>query len=151
MTKDLLQRNMRKPPSLNPMGERFMLTLASNPRNVAQVEQFVEKFVSRFNVCQNTYGNILISLTEAVNNAIIHGNRNDESKTVQVMVRKRNGDIAFRVSDEGTGFDYNSLPDPTAPDNLTKLGGRGVFLMKELSDDMRYYDNGRTVEMRFNI
>jgi len=128
-----------------------MLTLASNPRNVAQVEQFVEKFVSRFNVCQNTYGNILISLTEAVNNAIIHGNDQDESKKVQVMVRKRKSDIAFRVSDEGRGFDYNSLPDPTAPDNLTKLGGRGVFLMKELSDDMRYYDNGRTVEMRFKI
>ncbi len=135
------------------MGERFMLTLtlASNPRSVAQVEQFVENFVSRFNVCQNTYGNILISLTEAVNNAIIHGNDQDETKKVQVMVRKRNRDIAFRVSDEGRGFDYNSLPDPTAPGNLTKLGGRGVFLMKELSDDMRYYDNGRTVEMRFKI
>lgn len=142
---------MRKPPSLDPMGDRFVMTLSSNPGNICQIENFVQKFVSKLNVNQDTYGNILISLTEAVNNAITHGNRNDESKKVQVLFRHRTGDIAFRVSDEGKGFDYQNLPDPTAPENLTKIGGRGVFLMKQLSDDMRFYDNGRTVEMHFKL
>jgi serine/threonine-protein kinase RsbW len=93
----------------------------------------------------------LISLTEAVNNAIIHGNRKDESKTVKIQLSQAKGHIAIRVSDEGRGFDYQSIPDPTAPENLTKVGGRGVFLMQQLSDRIHFHDNGRTVEMQFRL
>ena len=59
--------------------------------------------------------------------------------------------IAFHVSDEGSGFDFDSVPDPTSPENLLKMGGRGVFLMRQLCDDIRFHDNGSTVEIQFNI
>ncbi len=128
-----------------------MLKLNSNPGNVSAVEPFVEKLVGRYNLDPDKQCSILISLTEAVTNAIIHGNCEEENKTVQVQSRKEKDCLAVRVSDEGCGFDYDSLPDPTAPENLRRCGGRGVFLMKQLSDNIRFYNNGSTVEMRFKI
>ena len=128
-----------------------MLKLSSNPRNIALVESFVEQEVERYKLSPDVYGNILISLTEAVNNAIIHGNCEDESKTVRIQFRKLKGHLAVRVTDEGRGFDYQSVPDPTAPENLLTVGGRGVFLMQQLSDSVEFHNNGSTVEMQFKI
>lgn len=142
---------MNQPPSLKSVGSRLWLTLPSQQQQVCHVEKFVSQIFSKFNINRDTYGNILISLTEAVNNAIIHGNRQDKSKKVKVSFEKRNRDVAFRVSDEGQGFDYKNLPDPTAPENICECGGRGVFLMHQLSDDIKYTNHGRTVEMRFKL
>ena len=136
---------------LLPNRSELMLRLSSNPRNVSRVESFVERIANKYKIAPDLYGNILISLTEAVNNAIIHGNDNDESKTVEVQLSETNDAIALRVRDEGRGFDYQSLPDPTSPENLTKIGGRGVFLMHQLSDRVDFQDNGSTVEMRFQL
>jgi len=128
-----------------------MLQLASDPKNVARVESFVEGVFEEYHLSPDIYGNILISLTEAVNNAIIHGNNNDASKSVVVTYKKLNNQMAFQVSDEGRGFDHKNLPDPTAPENLLKIGGRGVFLIKQLSDAVDFHDDGRTVEIKFNL
>ena len=128
-----------------------MLTLASSPDNVASVEPYVEKLVAKYQISPDVYGNILISLTEAVTNAITHGNNNDVSKTVMVNLKKHEDKIAFYITDEGSGFDYANLPDPTAPENLLKIGGRGVFLMRQLSDEVLFSNNGSTVEIYFNI
>jgi serine/threonine-protein kinase RsbW len=128
-----------------------MLKLASNPVSVSEVEPFVEKLVSRYQLNPDKKCNILISLTEAVTNAIVHGNGEEEDKTVKVKSKKEKDCIAVMVTDEGDGFDYRNLPDPTSPENLTKCGGRGVYLMKQLSDNIQFYDNGSTVEMRFKI
>ena len=129
----------------------IMLKLRSNPRSISLVESFVERYVSKHKLSPDLYGNILVSLTEAVNNAIIHGNSSDESKTVRVLLSKQKGKLNIRVSDEGRGFDYKNLPDPTAPENLMKIGGRGVFLMQQLSDRITFHNNGSTVEMQFKI
>ena len=136
---------------MNKSTKSVMLRLPSNPRNVCQVESFVQRIMEKYRISPDVYGNILISLTEAVNNAIIHGNRKDESKTVQIHLSQNNGHIAIRVSDEGRGFDYKSIPDPTAPENISKCGGRGVFLMQQLCDRVHFHDNGRTVEMQFRL
>jgi len=128
-----------------------MLQLSSDPKNVARVEPFVESVFEEYHLSPDIYGNILISLTEAVNNAIIHGNNNDSTKSVVVKYKKLKGQMAFLISDEGPGFDHQNLPDPTAPENLLKIGGRGVFLMKQLSDRVSFYDEGRTVEITFNL
>jgi serine/threonine-protein kinase RsbW len=128
-----------------------MLKLLSTTGSVSAVEPFVEQLVNRYNLDPNKQCNILISLTEAVTNAIVHGNGEMEDKTVQVRSRKEKNCIALRVSDEGNGFDYNSLPDPTRPEHLCECGGRGVFLMRQLSDHVSFYDNGSTVEMRFKL
>ncbi|MEM8909048.1 MAG: ATP-binding protein [Bacteroidota bacterium] len=128
-----------------------MLTIASDPKNVASVEPFVEKVFKRYEINPDMYGNILITLTEAVTNAIIHGNARDQSKIVQVQIKKLKNSLTFLISDEGPGFNFDELPDPTAPENLLKVGGRGVFLMHQLCDQVQYHDNGSTVEIHFNI
>ena len=128
-----------------------MLKLASNPKNVAQVEPFIEQVFKSYEINPDMYGNILITLTEAVTNAIVHGNDRDESKLVQVKMQRNRRCLAFRISDEGGGFDYENLPDPTSPENILKIGGRGVFLMKQLSDDVLFHNNGSTVEIQFNL
>ncbi|MCB0618267.1 MAG: ATP-binding protein [Saprospiraceae bacterium] len=125
--------------------------LSSDPRSVNEVEHFVENLVHKYQLNPDIYGNILVSVTEAVTNAIRHGNRNDHSKTVELELKKCKDKLSFRVSDQGKGFDYRNLPDPTHPDNLLKCGGRGVFLMRTLCDRLRFTNNGSTVEMDFKI
>ena len=131
--------------------KQIMLKLTSHPRNIKHVETFVKKVAKTYQIGTEVYGNILISITEAVNNAIIHGNKSDENKTVRIQLKRVKDSLAFRISDEGKGFDPKSVPDPTCPENILKCGGRGVFLMQELSDSVRYYNNGSTVEIKFKI
>lgn len=129
----------------------FMLRLSSEPNSIAKVEQFVTKLVRRYRLNDDQHGNILISLTEAVNNAIIHGNCEDRDKKVSISLREGKNKLAIQVSDEGCGFDYKQVPDPTKEENICKCGGRGVFLMQHLSDQLSFRNGGRTVEMQFKI
>lgn len=128
-----------------------MVQISSNPCNITKVEDLVQKITSGRNLSQDLHGNILVSLTEAVNNAIIHGNCCDHNKNVKIVFTERRNQIKFKVSDEGKGFNPDTLPDPTAPENIYNIGGRGVFLMRQLCDQLVYKDSGRTVEMHFNI
>ena len=129
----------------------FTLEIKSDPKNVSFIEPYVNQIVEAYGVDTEMYGNILISLTEAVNNAIIHGNDHDESKAVRVRLRRDDKRLVFLVSDEGSGFNFNDLPDPTAPENILKLGGRGVFLMRQLADLVIFSDEGSTVEVQFKL
>lgn len=128
-----------------------MLTLASDPQNIAKVEQLVNQIAAKYQLDQEHHANMLIGLTEAVNNAIIHGNKQDRSKTVSIKLAKTSGGLAVRVSDQGRGFNYRDLPDPTCPERILECGGRGVFLMNQLCDKLRYSNGGSTVEMQWNV
>ncbi|PPK87189.1 serine/threonine-protein kinase RsbW [Neolewinella xylanilytica] len=128
-----------------------MLTLSSDPNNINQVEQLVNQLASRYHLDQEKHDNLLISLTEAVSNAIIHGNKQDRSKTVSIRFAQVTGALSIRVSDQGGGFNYKNLPDPTCPERICECGGRGVFLMNQLCDKMRYINGGSTVEMQFRL
>lgn len=128
-----------------------MLRLSSEAKSIEKVELFVSKLVRRYRLNDDQHGNILISLTEAVNNAIIHGNCEDSSKKVSISLREAKDKLAIQVSDEGCGFDYKQVPDPTKEENICKCGGRGVFLMQHLSDKIAYRNGGRTVEMQFKL
>jgi serine/threonine-protein kinase RsbW len=129
------------------------LTITSDPHNIAQVEAYVEDVRAKYNIADDAFGNILISLTEAANNAIIHGNGSDVSKTVQITCKPddKGKYITFTVSDQGKGFEHNNLPDPTAPENIDQPCGRGVFLMMQLADLVVFSNHGSTVEMKFRI
>ena len=117
--------------------------------NIRMIESFIDNAKERFELDDDIYGNIMIAVTEAVNNAIKHGNANDKSKNVQLSLSLKDSLIKFVVKDEGHGFDYQNLPDPTAPENIEKIGGRGIFLMKHLSDQVEFKDHGRIVELSF--
>ena len=128
------------------------LALASTPEAVSEVETLMEEIRRDLDVKPDAYANIMVALTEAVNNAVIHGNKSDPTKKVYVEFEcPSDFRLLVRVHDEGTGFDPSHLPDPTAPENLERIGGRGVFLMRNLSDSIAFSDNGQEVEMLFNI
>lgn len=129
------------------------LVVKSIPENVSLVESFIEDILKSNSVQDEIYGNILISITEAVNNAILHGNKANPEKevTVEYRLSENKKHISFKVTDQGPGFDYNNLPDPTAPENLDKLSGRGVFLMKQLADMVIFENNGSTSELSFRL
>ncbi len=137
---DLLMSNLHK-----------NLTLPSNPENVRQVEPLVRDVACRLNLSRELYDDILLSLTEAVTNAMVHGNQGDCTKRVSISLRQQKNVLSIRVSDEGPGFNPEQVPDPTSPERLEQCGGRGIFLMKRLSDKCRFIQGGRTVEMCFKI
>lgn len=124
----------------------------SKADNIVMAEKLVDDVCAKFSVDEDYYGNILIALTEAVNNAINHGNRQNPQKQVDIEFFS-NGDksLHFVVKDQGEGFDFEHLPDPTDPANIEKISGRGVFLMRNLADEVEFRDNGATVEMVFTV
>lgn len=124
----------------------------SNPENIALVEKFIENVCQEYKIEDEAFGNIFIGLTEAGNNAIHHGNKADDTKEVVMRVDEKTDDaITFFISDQGEGFDPESLPDPTAPENLEKPTGRGVFLMGQLSEEMTYNEKGDEVKLKFKL
>ena len=118
--------------------------------NIALAEKLIDEACQKHGVHESHYGNILIALTEAVNNAIHHGNRQDPAKQVTVGYHVDGDRVVFVVKDQGAGFDHDHLPDPTDPENIEKPHGRGVFLMRALADDIAFSDNGATVAMAFS-
>lgn len=125
------------------------IQVPSISENIRMIESFIDNAKERFDLDDDIYGNIMIAVTEAVNNAIKHGNANDRTKNVLLSLSLKDSLIKFVVKDEGSGFDYQNLPDPTAPENIEKIGGRGIFLMKHLSDEVEFKDDGRIVELSF--
>src|SRR6185295_20202744 len=93
--------------------------------------------------------NVLVSLSEAANNAIFHGNKLDASKKVKMKMQKEEKSLVFSVEDEGSGFNFNEVKDPTAIENLDKPTGRGIFLMRNLADKIEFFEEGRKVVITF--
>ncbi len=121
------------------------------PNDLRQIEHAVEYVMQRCTACQ-AHGrkmrlNFRVSLTEALSNAMLYGNERDPDKRVRVEVIVGEHEIKARVTDEGSGFSPQDVPDPTAPDNLEKSGGRGLFLMRELMDEVHYNERGNQVTM----
>lgn len=138
-----------EPTNLNRFMNTINIQVPSLAENIRMIESFIDNAKERFHLDDDIYGNIMIAVTEAVNNAIKHGNNSDRSKNVQLTLHFQESLIKFTVKDEGSGFDHHNLPDPTAPENIEKPGGRGIFLMKHLSDEVEFKDNGRIVELSF--
>jgi serine/threonine-protein kinase RsbW len=127
------------------------IQIPSIMENIRMIESFIDNAKEKFHLEDDIYGNIMIAVTEAVNNAIKHGNSGDKLKNVFLSLILEESIIKFVVKDEGRGFDFENLPDPTSPENIEKPGGRGIFLMKHLSDEVRFRDGGKVVEMSFYI
>ncbi len=132
-------------------GESQTVELNSNPDSISVVERMIEEVRDKYNVSEDMYGNMLVAITEAVTNAIYHGNKSDPAKKVNVAIVHNPNSITFTVTDQGPGFDFYNLPDPTSPENIEKECGRGIFLMKHLTDQLIFSENGRVVEMNFRI
>ncbi len=130
---------------------RNVVKIASIQENLREVEKLIDNFKEIEKIDEGLYGKVLVATIEAANNAIVHGNKLDPEKTVKIEITRGINGIEIYVEDQGNGFDYMRVPDPTAPENIENIHGRGVFLMKELSDEVNFYKNGTKVQILFKM
>ena len=130
------------------MDQELILELPNDIRSIEHAVEYVTRhcytcsdYARRFNL------NFRVGLTEALSNAMLYGNGSDPQKRVRVEVDIKVQEVAVRVTDQGSGFDPTTVPDPTHPDNISKTGGRGIFLMRALMDEVRFNDQGNSVTM----
>ena len=127
------------------------LQISSDVQNLRLVEKLIDELQFELDLSDESYGNVLVATMEATNNAIVHGNKSDPNKQVSLQIQKVKNELVVNITDQGEGFDPRSIPDPTAPENIEKINGRGIFLMERLSDEIHYSDKGRIVELKFKV
>jgi len=128
-----------------------VLNITSRIESLREVEKIVDEISTACSMSSEVYGNVLIATLEAANNAILHGNKLDENKDVNLEFSWDESRLELVVTDQGKGFNYKDIPDPTAPGNVEKVNGRGVFLMEKLSDEIDFKENGSKVTLTFNL
>lgn len=125
------------------------------PNDLASIEEAVNAVLEHCAFCGANRGRVRLKLRvglwEALANAILYGNQADPAKRVRVEVAVRDSAITARITDQGSGFDPHSLPDPTRPENLLRPEGRGIFLMRKLLDEVFYNDQGNSVTLVVRI
>jgi anti-sigma regulatory factor (Ser/Thr protein kinase) len=123
---------------------------SSDFKNISYADDIIGEISSKTEIQPDLYGKILLSLSEAINNAIVHGNQFDPEKSVYINYVCTNKQIEFSIKDEGEGFDYQLVGDPTEAQNIEKLSGRGVFIIINLADTVEFsFENGQIVKMTF--
>jgi len=127
------------------------LNFPSDIGNLRLVEKAIDELSLELDLSDEVYGNVLVATMEATNNAIIHGNRSNPEKEVKIKMKLEDKELMVHIEDQGEGFDHMNIPDPTAPENLEKINGRGIFLMERLSDEILYIEEGRIVELKFKL
>ena len=116
----------------------YEIEIESDPNNLITIEEFVNYFAKDLGLSNEQLSVLLLAVTEAATNAIIHANKCDPSKLVKIHAQINDSKLIIKIKDEGKGFDPSKLPDPTEPENLLKDSGRGVYLMKVYMDDVKY-------------
>jgi len=127
------------------------ILIESKIENINKIEKIIDEVSEEAKINSEVYGKMLIAAVEAVNNSIVHGNKEDETKTVKVDFDVQEDWISIFIEDEGPGFNFYNVPDPTTPENIENIHGRGVYLMKHLADDVIFHGNGNRVEIKFNL
>ena len=129
------------------------IKFASKPENITIAEKFIEDVRAEVKIRDSVYEDLFVALTEAADNAMRHGNKANAEKTVEICckVDEHNEILSLIVKDQGPGFDFTNLADPTTQENLIRPNGRGVFLMKELAHSIFFSNKGATVDMLFSL
>lgn len=125
--------------------------IPSSLKYIHIIEEHIDYVRNEFQIDDSIYGNIHLAVVEAVTNAIVHGNQSDENKEVFFETKIEKSTIRFVIKDQGAGFDADVIPDPTLPENREKISGRGVFLIKNLADEVIFEDNGTSLHMVFQL
>ncbi len=127
------------------------VVIDSDIKNITLIEKLIDDISSQYNLHSDVYGKLLLAIVEGVNNAIVHGNKMDVNKKVKIEYTVTDKNVEFVIEDEGIGFDYTNIPDPTLPENIEKTHGRGIFLMNHLADDIEFENNGSLVKLSFDL
>ncbi len=118
--------------------KHFDLEIFSDPKYLGEVERFVDMIVVEAELDSGKTSGVLLAVTEATTNALIHGNKRNVEKKVFITADIDDRSITIRVKDQGAGFNPDIIPDPTQPENLLKDSGRGLYLMRYHSNELKY-------------
>jgi len=131
----------------------FEMTCCSNPKEIAKIENFVKQISKKLRFDDGTMYRLLLACTEAVNNAIIHGNKANPEKKVIIRCIVKGQSLNIDVTDEGKGFNSKILQDPRDEKNLMKEHGRGIFLMRSMMDKVIFkrLKTGYVVGMKMKL
>ncbi len=128
------------------------IKFSSKPENIHIVEKFINSIFDDLKISNDYYGIIYTALYEAVDNAIRHGNKSNPDKNVHLFFESTSDGLSFAVRDEGNGFNFNNIKDPTEVSETGEFNsGKGIYLIKKLADKVNFNDNGRTIETIFNV
>lgn len=117
--------------------EKQYLVLNSNRNEIPKFDNLLEKVNGKFNLAMEKFINLQIACSEAIINAIVHGNKENDSKKVYIIIEYDEFLLSVRIKDEGTGFNVDAIPDPTSNENILKESGRGIFIIRSLVDDFK--------------
>lgn len=130
------------------MDQELILELPNDIRSIEHAVQYVMEHCSGCCAYARKLDlNFRVGLSEALSNAMLYGNDRDPGKRIRVEVTVRDEQVTACVTDQGSGFDPNLVPDPTLPGNLSKPGGRGIFLMRSLMDEVQFNEEGNSVTL----
>ena len=126
---------------------QYSLTISSERSSIENAVTLAEKVATEMNLIDEESDNLAISVSEAVANAIIHGNKLDKNKKVKISIFVKNNRVTVKVKDQGSGFEPKKLKNPIEPENISKEFGRGVFILRNLMDtvDFNFTKSGTEV------
>ena len=133
------------------MSTNQKLILKSDLDQIPLLEEFLIEVCETYEVNDDIFPDMMLAVTEATSNAIIHGNEFDPSKEVIISLDVNLPRLIFSIIDQGNGFNPDNLPSPVDDGNLLKSGGRGVYLMKHYAEDVSFNDKGNEVLITFNL
>jgi len=114
------------------------IRIPSSTDHIALVDEFIEEWLRKRRVPEDTIADLAIAITELVTNAIKHGNKKNQAKKVTIRLFLENGEARATIADEGTGFDPGIIPNPVTEENIMKEIGRGIFIVRSLMDDVEF-------------
>lgn len=127
------------------------LVISSRLRNIDKVREFVREIFRDANLNMDSFNRIFLGISEAVNNAILHGNGLNPEKKVFIRMNLKGNKFFIEVEDEGRGFNDQQLFDPTRLENIKKEDGRGIYIISQLADELTFKDEGRKILIQFTL
>lgn len=128
-----------------------ILEIQSDTNNIKKLRDFLYNIFVEFDIDKSLFNSVFLSVSEAVINSIIHGNQCDINKIVSIVVQYEKSDFLVTVKDQGSGFDFMNVTDPTIECNIRKESGRGIFLLRSMSDEVIFEELGSCVKIKFRI
>ena len=127
------------------------ITINSALEELSKVETYIDQLLEKELIPAEVYGNVMVATTEAILNAMDHGNQNDPKKTLDFYAEFDDKTLIIKVVDQGKGFDHSALPDPTTAENVENLSGRGIFIIHNLADQVTFENQGSTIILEFSL
>ncbi len=127
-----------------------ILVIKSDVEELKKVENFIACIFNDCNLDQKFFNKIYLCVSEAVLNSIKHGNKNDKEKNISIQIDCDVEQLKIQIEDEGEGFDISKIKDPTNKANLKNEAGRGIFIIKTLSEKIEYNERGNRVQFKID-